>query len=109
MKGYRNTNTEHVNLNELLSSNNSSSIFKQISTGILPFEKSQSTNDYWDDGITDNIWTEETGLTKSTSAKFSNKIDQNFKVIVRVRPPLPREIDASEGFSPIVQISKNSK
>ena len=109
MKEYRNTNTEHTNLSEVLANNNSNSIFKQIPSGILPLEKSQSANVWCEDDFDDNICTEETGLIKSTSDKFSNKIDQNFKVIVRVRPPLPREIDSNDGFSSIVQISKNSK
>ena len=45
MKEYRNTNTEHTNLSEVLANNNSNSIFKQIPSGILPLEKSQSAND----------------------------------------------------------------
>ena len=109
MKGYRNTNIGHVNLNDLLSSHNGNSIFKQFSEGLLPLEKSQSTFDNWINKTEDNLWADETELTKSTSAKFSNKTDQNFKVIVRVRPPLPREIEISEGYSSIVQISKNNK
>lgn len=49
------------------------------------------------------------GLSRSISAKTSTKKEQNFKVVVRVRPPLPREIDAHAGFTPVTQISKTNK
>jgi len=48
----------------------------------------------------------EFGLTRSHSMTKQNKKDQNFKVVVRVRPPLSREIDSSSGFTSITQISK---
>lgn len=48
-------------------------------------------------------------LTKSKSVSISNKTEQNFKVVVRVRPPLAREIEGHAGFSTITQISKNCK
>jgi kinesin family protein 3/17 len=34
---------------------------------------------------------------------------ENFKVVIRVRPPLPREIDSYYGFSPIVSVSPDHK
>lgn len=34
----------------------------------------------------------EVALTKSMSAKLSSKKDHNFKVVVRVRPPLEQEL-----------------
>ena len=109
MKGYQNNNANHVNLNSLLSSHSSAEIIKQFSQQFIPLEKSQSEIVQWDDEIDDNFWPSELGLTKSASYKISNKKDQNFKVIVRVRPPLPREIDMHSGFSSITQISKNNK
>ena len=109
MKGYQNNNANHMNLNSLLSSNNSADIIKQFSQQFLPLEKSQSEIVQWDDEIDDKIWSSELGLTKSASFKYPNKKDQNFKVIVRVRPPLPREIDMHSGFTSITQISKNNK
>jgi len=34
---------------------------------------------------------------------------ENFKVVIRVRPPLPREVDPEYGFSSVVEISPDSK
>lgn len=34
---------------------------------------------------------------------------ENFKVVIRVRPPLPREINQMYGFSSIVGVSQDSK
>ena len=109
MKGYQNNNANHMNLNSLLSSHSSAEIIKQFSQQFIPLEKSQSEIVQWDDEIDDKISSCELGLTKSASFKLPNKKDQNFKVIVRVRPPLPREIDMHSGFTSVTQISKNNK
>ena len=51
-------------------------------------------------------------LTSSTY-QFSNMVSsdnrENFKVVIRVRPPLQREIDSYYGFSPIVTVSPDHK
>lgn len=109
MKGYQNNNANHMNLNSLLSSHSSADIIKQFSQQFIPLEKSQSEIVQWDDEMEEKIWSSDFGLSKSSSFKLLNKKDQNFKVIVRVRPPLPREIDMHSGFSSITQITKNNK
>lgn len=45
------------------------------------------------------------------TSSYSNPLEQreNFKVCIRVRPPLPREIDSTYGFAPIVSISPDHK
>lgn len=34
---------------------------------------------------------------------------ENFKVVIRIRPPLPREIDPTFGFASIVYVSPDKK
>lgn len=109
MKGYQNTNINHVNLNSLLSSGNSNDILKMFSEQYLPLEKSHSDDTIKEDILEDNMTPSELILSKSKSFKNTSKKDQNFKVVIRVRPPLPREIDSLAGFLPITNISKNNK
>ena len=49
----------------------------------------------------------------SSTYQFSNMMSndnrENFKVVIRVRPPLSREIDQVYGFSPIVTVSSDHK
>lgn len=50
----------------------------------------------------------------SSTYQFSNVTPlndnrENFKVVIRVRPPLAREIDPEYGFSPIVSVSPDHK
>ena len=75
----------------------------------MPLEKSHSDNTAMDEAMEDNMSPSELILSKSKSFKSPSKKDQNFKVVVRVRPPLPREIDSAAGFTPITSISKNNK
>jgi hypothetical protein len=109
MKGYQNINASHVNLNTLLSSHNSTDILKTFSHQLLPLERARSENPAVDPEIEENDTPSELGLTKSQSTKQGIKKDQNFKVVVRVRPPLSREIDMHSGFTPVTQISQDNK
>jgi len=109
MKGYPNANVNHMNLNSLLSSHNSSDILKQFSQQFMTLEKSRSVAIGKDEDEDNKFDPSELALTKSNSTKLGHKKDHNFKVIIRVRPPLPREIDMHVGFTPITQISKSNK
>jgi hypothetical protein len=79
---------------------------KSLSQQLLTLEKSKSTHPTHEDDMDDDTSDREFGLTRSHSMTKQNKKDQNFKVVVRVRPPLSREIDSSSGFTSITQISK---
>ena len=110
MKGYQNNNNiSHMNLNNLLPSHNSKEILQQFSQQMLTLEKSRSENGPADEEDDEKLVGNELALTKSMSNKPGSKKDHNFKVIVRVRPPLSKEIDPISGFTPITQISKNNK
>ena len=47
-------------------------------------------------------------ITQSPNGNNPNS-NQNFKVVIRVRPPLPREMSDNLEFMPITQISPDSK
>jgi len=93
----------------MLSSSNSIEILKSFSKQLGKLEKTKSDNHYQDSDIDEDQIPTNLGITKSISSKPLSKKDQNFKVIVRVRPPLPRELDSSTRFAPITHISKNNK
>lgn len=73
MKGYSNSNINHVNLNSLLSSNSSQDILKIFSQQFMPLEKSHSENIMKEEMDDDNMTPSEIALTKSMSAKHSSK------------------------------------
>lgn len=93
----------------MLSSSNSIDFLKSFSKQLGKLEKTKSDNPYIDSELEEERPLTRRDLTKSISAKSPYKKDQNFKVVVRVRPPLEREIDAHSGFAPITHISKNNK
>jgi len=93
----------------MLSSSNSIDILKTFSKQLTKLEKTKSDNHFQDSDIEETPVPTKLSLTKSVSSRQINKKEQNFKVVVRVRPPLPREIDAHAGFAPITHISKNNK
>lgn len=39
----------------------------------------------------------------------TSSVSQNFKVVIRVRPPLPRERVQGCQFRPVIKVSSNSK
>jgi len=80
-----------------------------FSQQFVPLEKSHSEWPLKEEVMDDNMTPSELVLTKSMSVKSASKKDHNFKVIVRVRPPLPREIEGTLEFTPITQISNNNK
>lgn len=90
MKGHSNTNINHINLNNLLSSNSSNDILKMFSQQFMPMEKSNSENTQMGKFESDNMSSKELALSKSMSTKSSKK-ESNFKVVVRVRPQLSQE------------------
>ncbi len=48
-------------------------------------------------------------LVATPSTPSSSKIEKNFKVVVRVRPPLETEMDPMIPFSPVVEVNSDSK
>lgn len=93
----------------MLSSNNSIDFLKSFSKHLGKLEKAKSDNHFHDSDLEEERTPSKTTFSKSISSKTSSKKEQNFKVVVRVRPPLPREIDAHAGFAPITHIAKNNK
>jgi hypothetical protein len=91
------------------SSSNSIDFLKSFSEQLGKFGKTKSEIPYTYSELEEELPLGRRYLTKSISVKSSYKKDQNFKVVVRVRPPLEREIDAHSGFAPITHISKNNK
>jgi hypothetical protein len=75
----------------------------------MKLEKSHSENPYADQNIEKSRTPRKKRINKSASFKTSSNKENNFKVVVRVRPPLPRELDPHSGFTSVTQISKNSK
>lgn len=94
MKGHSNPNVNHINLNNLLSSNSANDILKMFSQNFAPLEKSHSDNTAIERFERSIVTRNEKSPARSTSAK-STKKDHNFKVVVRVRPQLPNELGMS--------------
>lgn len=75
----------------------------------MKLEKSQSENPYANQREEKSHTPRRKRINKSASFKTGSTKDQNFKVVVRVRPPLEREIDPTSGFTSVTQISQNNK
>lgn len=81
-------------------------ILKSLSQQLLTLDRAKSARPLLEDDIEECENASDIGLTRSLSSNKNGKKDHNFKVVVRVRPPLPREIDSCSGFTSITQISK---
>lgn len=75
----------------------------------MKFDKSRSENPYVNQREEKSHTPRRKRINKSASFKTGSTKDQNFKVVVRVRPPLEREIDPTSGFTSVTQISQNNK
>lgn len=93
----------------MLSSSNSIDLLKSFSKQLGKLEKTKSDNHFHDSDLEEDQIPSRPQFGKSVSTKMAYKKEQNFKVVVRVRPPLPREIDAHAGFAPVTHIAKNNK
>ena len=72
------------------------------------------TRNMYSSGFDSRISSSTPASLSSSTYQFSNITPlndnrENFKVVIRVRPPLAREIDPVYGFSPIVSVSPDRK
>lgn len=96
-------NCLHLNIGQLFFPHQSSSGSKKSSRSSSKSRKQE--NDY--------------DKTRSTLSKASNALSlhqsseanssKNFKVVIRVRPPLPRELNRSRNFQNIVEVDRGCR